>query len=99
MAKNMHRIYSLGGGNYIDPNPTRGEARADAAIERDRSIAERNKVAAKRDKAAVEWNKAAAKREEAQTALIEAVTARIAQGGDLDKGIIEALKAALHGRQ
>ena len=78
---------------------TRSEARQDAAIERDLSIAKRNKNAAKRDKAAAEWNSAAAKREEAQTALIEAVTARIAQGGDLDKGIIEALKAALHGRR
>ena len=98
MANNIgsyELLSSRGGGD----SRTRGEARQDAAIERDRSIAERNKVAAKRDKAAAEWNKAAAKREEAQTALIEAVTARIAQGGDLDKGIVEALKAALHGRR
>lgn len=42
---------------------------------------------------------AIASREAAQTALIEAVTARIAQAGDIDKATIEALTAALQGRK
>ena len=71
---------------------TKRERQRLAATERDESIAERNKAAVQRDMAI-------ANREAAQTALIETVTTRIAQGGDIDKDTIEALTAALQGRK